>query len=50
MPALIGFTLLNRVPYGKFNRVKMNGANQLLEIGIFLADDRCACSVKRVCI
>jgi hypothetical protein len=36
---LRGFTLLNRVPSGKFNRVKMNVADQFLQIVIFLAYD-----------
>jgi len=38
-----GFTLLNRVPSGKFNRVKMNIANQLFNIHIFLTHNRFAC-------
>lgn len=41
-----GFTLLNRVPFGKFNRVKMNIPDQLQQIGFFLAQYGFACTVK----
>jgi hypothetical protein len=34
-----GFTRLNRVPSGEFNRVKMDVTKQFPEIDFFLADD-----------
>jgi hypothetical protein len=37
--ARTGFTLLNRVPYGKFNRVKMKISHKLFKIHIPLAND-----------
>ena len=49
MPARTGFTLLNRVPSGKFNRVKVNIPDKFLQIGIFLADNGLACPVKAKC-
>jgi hypothetical protein len=45
-----GFTLLNRVPSGKFNRVKMNITNQLLKIGILLAKNGFISILKQVTI
>ena len=43
-----GFTLLNRVPSGKFNRVKMDIANQFPEIDVFLADDGFIAVLKKL--
>jgi hypothetical protein len=34
-----GFTLLNRVPSGKFNRVKVDISDQFLEIDFFLTEN-----------
>jgi len=45
----MGFTLLlNRVPSGKFNRVKVNVVNQLPQIESLLADNRFACPARPV--
>ena len=47
IPALSGFTLLNRVPSGKFNRVKVNIADQFVQINIFLANNGLETVVKK---
>jgi len=38
-PVRSGYTLLNRVPSGKFNRVKMNVTDKFQEIGILLTEN-----------
>ena len=50
MPARTGFTLLNRVPCGKFNRVKVNIPDKFLQIGIFLADNGFVTILKQLAV
>jgi hypothetical protein len=46
--ALIWFTLLNRVPSGKFNRVKVNITDQFLKAGIFFTNNRFISVLKKM--